>query len=68
MELSKTIYTLKKLRNMCVAFEDARGIEALDTAMGLVEAELATEKARLLAFVQVRPEPGFRGADMRRRT
>lgn len=67
MELSKTLYALKRVRNMCVAFEDARGIEALDTAMELVESELATEKARSLAFVQARPEPGFRGADMRRR-
>lgn len=67
MELSKAIYALKRVRNMCVAFEDERSIEALDVAMKMIEETMAEKKMRSIALAKVRPEPGFRGADMRRR-
>lgn len=67
MELSKTIYALKRVRNMCVAFDDTNSIDAIDTAMILIESKMAETKERNIALVKVRPEPGYKGADMHRR-
>ena len=59
MKLQKVVYCLKKAVNVHTAFDDQQAVEALNTAIALIESEIDKQKSTIATKTHVKPEPGI---------
>lgn len=55
MDINKALYSLKKIKNMCMSFDDKRDVEALDFCIERLEGEAEIGKLRIQAMCKPRP-------------
>lgn len=54
MKLQKVVYCLKKAVNVHTAFDDQQAVEALNTAIALIESEIDKQKSTVATKTHVR--------------
>ncbi len=65
MEPQKAIYAMRKVKNMCAAFDDDKSCEAIDFVIELLQSAVDKQKLQMAHFIKPRPEPGYRGPSMK---